>query len=71
MNLPRPTFYFHQRVFLKVGELQGMVRTILYAPGHVLYGVMWEDGEERYHYEAELSESRAYEGAAPGTIDTQ
>lgn len=71
MNLPRPTFYFGQRVFLKIGELQGMVRTVLYAPGHVLYGVLWEDAEERYHYEMELSDTKSFEGAAPGAVDTQ
>ena len=70
MNLPKPTFYFGQKVFLWVGELQGMVRTVLYAPGHVLYGVLWEDAEERYHYESELSESRAFDGAA-APVDTQ
>jgi hypothetical protein len=49
-----------QIVYLKVGDMKGIVTGILTRPGTVLYFVGWSDGGEGCHYEMELSESESF-----------
>jgi len=49
-----------QIVYLKVGDMKGIVTGILQRPGAIIYVIGWSDGTEGWHYEMELSESESF-----------
>lgn len=61
MNLDALKFHLGQTVYLAVNaEQQGMVTGILFRPNGFAYYVTFADGQERTHYEMELTAEKTY-----------
>lgn len=71
MSKPRPRFALESIVYLRVApEEGGMVTGIVERPGNVhVYLVTWSDGDEKCHWEAELTNERSFSAAGSGGAD--
>lgn len=61
-SLPLPKFPIETPVYLKVDTEggAGTVTGLLIRPHGLVYMVTWADGEERQHYEFELTQEKSY-----------
>ncbi len=62
MKLPTPRWDFGTMLYHRADpETGGIVTGYGIRPGGVIsYGVTWEDHEESYHFEIELTEEKTY-----------
>ena len=58
MNMDAFKFSIGQKVWFAIGEHEGIVTAIIFRQEGVLYRVIWDDFEERAHYECELRSER-------------
>ncbi len=63
-KLPTPSWSFGQRVYLRANaDFVGFVTGYLFrVASSVVYLVSWSDGDEREHWEFELSVEKGLEG---------